>query len=150
MYDVSLRIVSPAAYRGDRYGVGWAFTPACDSGACSVSVSTVATACASGSCSSPPSLLEYADEPLRLAHGSYHGTFKIATGCTASDGTHFPYAYVQGTTLSLRPLASRAVGAGRSGRQVTKLAGTPNSTGRKFHCAPYRIGLSLTAIAQNA
>jgi hypothetical protein len=154
-FTVTLTIVTPHKYRGQRYSVAWGFTPACDQGACNVQVDTEANACPSGQCAQPPSAFDFAGDNLSYLKGRYKGTFVITTSCNASSG-YWPYAYNQHTTLALTPSAVAAVGSigNQPLKQVSAIAGTltisgsPNATGRKQGCGPYLYTLSVHGKAQ--
>jgi len=148
-YSVLFRVVAPAVDRRDRTTLTLGFAPKCDSGACDVTVSTLAESCVSGSCGQPPSDLTFATAPLRFVGSEYKGNFIIKTGCTAN-GTYFPYAYDQRTLLTIRPTAAQDIGA----LQVTtfvgtlELLGSPDATGHKWGCTAYRFGLDLAGRSQ--
>jgi hypothetical protein len=105
-FSVVIRGTAPKAVRGTQYQVNWSFTPECDTGACAVSVDTLASSCVSGSCPQPPSAFSFAGAQLALSHGTCQGSFSVKTGCTVN-GNYWPYAYKQHTTLTLSPTAAR-------------------------------------------
>ncbi|MGH9099921.1 MAG: hypothetical protein ACRDV8_06795 [Acidimicrobiales bacterium] len=149
-FGVSFHVVQPAADRRDRTTLDLAFTEQCSSSACEATVSTLAESCASGSCGQPPSDLSFADDLLRLRGSKYEGTFTLKTGCTAQ-GTYFPYAYDQRTTVAIRPTSTQDIGGVR---QVTRFVGTlglvgsPDAIGHKWGCSPYRFTLDLAGATE--
>jgi hypothetical protein len=154
-FSATLQVVKPTKFRSYHSAVSWSFTAECNSGPCDVTISTLANSCVTGSCASPPSFLEFADAPLNYRAGSYSGTFTVENGCNA-DGTYYPYAYNQRTTLMLKPQASQQVGVGAVAmRQVTKfsgslrIVGTPNATGQSLRCSPYDDTLGVLGAVQS-
>jgi hypothetical protein len=149
-YNVSFHVVTPTADRRDKTTLSLGFTAECTSGACNVTVSTLANACPSGSCGQPPADLTFSTELLRLGGGEYKGTFTIKTGCTAKQ-TYFPYAYEQRTTLTIRPTAAQGAGESRDVSRFVgtlELIGSPDATGHKLGCAAYRYGLSVSGATE--
>ena len=149
-FTVKLRVLTKGPYRNQRYTVAWAFVPGCDSGACSVTVSTLASSCVSGACAEPPSFLEYADEPLALTGTAYRGSFTIKAGSSTKTNS-YPYGYEQHTSLLLH-LTS---GETRGGQALAKafkgtlvLRGSPAPGYAALGCAPYTLELSFVGTSQ--
>ena len=149
-FTVKLRIVSRGPYRNERYTVGWAFSPGCDSGACGVRVSTLASSCVSGSCAEPPSFLEYADQPLTLTATTYRGSFTIKAGCSTGTSS-YPYGYNQHTSLLLHPTSGETFASQtqvKSFKGTLELRGTPAPGYASSGCAPYTLKLSFVGTSQ--
>jgi hypothetical protein len=129
----------------------WGFAPMCDSGACNTSISTVETLCSNTiNCEILQGEMSFAQETLHYVSGTYRATFPTLSGCY-SNGTYWPYAYNQTTTVVVRPTAATGTGGART---VSKIAGTvtekghPGTGGKAQGCRAWSWKLSVTGATE--
>lgn len=128
-------------------GLDWLFAPRCDTGACSVEVSTTPGACPSGQCPQWPGGYIWADEPLTFSKGTWRGSFTVKQACYTANMSS-PYAYSQRTIVQLHVTSARSYGPGQS--QARTIAGTMTFAGKadpadaRAGCTPYAAAFTFT------